>query len=90
MSLEIPSNIKRDIQKFAQEQHISPDEAVLRLLETGLSVSKPAARTEAFQPAFDKERARAAGARIRELRNGVKLELHGMSIRELAHIGHKY
>ncbi len=39
---------------------------------------------------FDKEKARLAGARIRELRKGVVLELQGMSIRELAHIGHKY
>jgi Arc/MetJ-type ribon-helix-helix transcriptional regulator len=39
---------------------------------------------------FDKERARLAGERIRELRKGVTLDLHGMSIRELAHIGHKY
>ena len=33
---------------------------------------------------------RRAGARIRELRRGVRLERGGMSIRELAHIGHKY
>jgi hypothetical protein len=39
---------------------------------------------------FDKAKARAAGARIRELRKGVRLDLGGMSIRELAHIGHKY
>jgi Arc/MetJ-type ribon-helix-helix transcriptional regulator len=39
---------------------------------------------------FDLERARQAGARIRELRKGVRLDRRGMSIRELAHIGHKY
>jgi Arc/MetJ-type ribon-helix-helix transcriptional regulator len=39
---------------------------------------------------FDKEKARTAGARIRELRKGVTLDLQGMSIRELAHSGHKY
>ena len=39
---------------------------------------------------FNKEKARIAGERIRELRKGVKLGLHDMSIRELAHIGHKY
>jgi Arc/MetJ-type ribon-helix-helix transcriptional regulator len=39
---------------------------------------------------FDKEKARAAGARIREIRKGVRLDLKGMSIREFAHIGHKY
>jgi hypothetical protein len=39
---------------------------------------------------FDKETARLAGARIREIRRGVKLDLQGMSIRKLAHAGHKY
>jgi Arc/MetJ-type ribon-helix-helix transcriptional regulator len=39
---------------------------------------------------FDKHKARLAGERIRELRKGVTLELHGTSIRELAHTGHKY
>jgi Arc/MetJ-type ribon-helix-helix transcriptional regulator len=39
---------------------------------------------------FDKEKARVAGARIREIRKGVMFDLQGMSIRELAHIGHKY
>lgn len=39
---------------------------------------------------FDKEVARAAVARIRELRKGVRLGLQGMSLREFAHIGHRY
>jgi Arc/MetJ-type ribon-helix-helix transcriptional regulator len=39
---------------------------------------------------FDKQKARVAGERIREIRKGVMLDLRGMSIRELAHIGHKY
>ena len=39
---------------------------------------------------FDKAKARLAGARIRELRKGVTLDLKGMSIRDLAHVGHKY
>ena len=39
---------------------------------------------------FDTERARAGVARIRELRKGVRLDLQGMSLREFAHIGHRY
>ena len=39
---------------------------------------------------FDVEKARQAGARIRELRKGVRLDRRGMSFREIAHIGHKY
>ncbi len=41
MSFDIPSNIERDIQRFAQQEHITHNEAVLRLIETGLSVTKP-------------------------------------------------
>ena len=41
-------------------------------------------------PAFDKEKARAAVDRIRDLRKGVRLELQGMSFREFAHIGHRF
>ena len=39
---------------------------------------------------FDTGRARQAAERIRELRRGARLDLQGRSIRELAHIGHKY
>ena len=39
---------------------------------------------------FDKDKAREAAQRIRELRKGVSLDLRGLSLRELAHIGHKY
>jgi hypothetical protein len=39
---------------------------------------------------FDKAKARLAGARIRELRKGGRLDLKGESVRELAHVGHKY
>ncbi len=40
--------------------------------------------------AFDRAKADLAVARIRKLRKGVRLDLQGMSIRELAHSGHKY
>jgi Arc/MetJ-type ribon-helix-helix transcriptional regulator len=39
---------------------------------------------------FDKEGAEVAVARIRELRKGVELDLQGMSLRDFAHIGHRY
>jgi Arc/MetJ-type ribon-helix-helix transcriptional regulator len=42
------------------------------------------------EPVYDPERARLAGTKIRELRRGVRLDLQGMSFRELAHVGHKY
>jgi Arc/MetJ-type ribon-helix-helix transcriptional regulator len=42
------------------------------------------------EAAFDKEKAQAAVARIRELRQGVRLDLQGMSLREFAHFGHRF
>jgi hypothetical protein len=45
MSLDIPSSIEREIQRFAQEERITHDEAVLRLIETGLMTRKPAHKT---------------------------------------------
>ena len=45
MGSEIPTDIERDIQRFAQQERITRDEAVLRLIETGLSATKPAPKT---------------------------------------------
>ena len=45
LDIEIPTNMERDIQRFAQEEHISHDEAVLRLLETGLTARANVSRT---------------------------------------------
>jgi Arc/MetJ-type ribon-helix-helix transcriptional regulator len=42
------------------------------------------------EQAFDPEKAQAAVARIRDLRKGVRLDLQGMSLREFAHIGHRF
>jgi hypothetical protein len=39
---------------------------------------------------FNLKRAAESVARIRELRKGVRLDRHGMSIREIAHLGHRY
>ena len=39
---------------------------------------------------FDREKAHAAVARIRDLRKGIRLDLEGMSLREFAHIGHRF
>lgn len=49
MSMEIPSDIEREIQRFAQEEHITHDEAVLRLIETGLSVRNPVVPKTVFE-----------------------------------------
>ena len=42
MSFEpLPSNLEQDVRQFASRQHISRDEAVIKLIETGLHVTKP-------------------------------------------------
>ena len=40
MSVDIPANIEHDIQQFAQEEHLTHEEAVPRLIEAGLSMRK--------------------------------------------------
>ena len=77
-----------------------PDEAVpaLRAKASGVSLEVFAEQVllSQIQDAdietadFDKEKAQAAAARIRELRKGVRLDLQGMSLREFAHIGHRF
>ena len=64
------------------------DELLIKALDALFEKEGAAASPESDR--FDLERARRAGARIRELRKGVRLDLQGMSIRSLAHLGHKY
>lgn len=63
------------------------DELLTKALD---ALSEKEAAYETLSWSFDKEKARLAGERIREIRKGVRLDLQGMSIRELAHLGHKY
>jgi hypothetical protein len=77
-----------------------PDEAVpaLRAKASGVSLEAFAEQVllKQIQDAdiatadFDKEKAHAAVARIHDLRKGVRLDLQGMSLREFAHIGHRF
>ena len=41
MSFDIPARIEPGIQKFAQAQHITADEAIVRLIEAGLKANQP-------------------------------------------------
>jgi hypothetical protein len=45
MSLDIPSNIEREIEQFARQQRITLDEAAIRLIKRGLSLGKQAQQT---------------------------------------------
>lgn len=47
MSFDIPTSIEPQVQQFAHAQHISPDEAIVRLIVAGLNVmsAKPTSRS---------------------------------------------
>jgi hypothetical protein len=70
MSLEhLPPNIEQGIQRFADERHISHDEALVRLIQTGLTASKPTtvpkAADESAAHALAARRERSAERRAR-------------------------
>jgi Arc/MetJ-type ribon-helix-helix transcriptional regulator len=62
--------------------------SVEEVLEKALAPLKPPADEPTLD---DRAKARAAAERIRQLRQGVTLDRpEGMSLREYAHLGHKY
>jgi len=81
MSLDhLPASIEQGVQRFAAELHISHDEALLKLIETGLTVSRlttPAAPKRSYASFFGVAKGRpgahgspeAADRYIEELRN---------------------
>ena len=40
MSFELPANVERDLEKYAQAEHISPAEAAVKFIQSGLKSSK--------------------------------------------------
>jgi Arc/MetJ-type ribon-helix-helix transcriptional regulator len=75
---------------------VSQEKALEEAIQAGLVTSVDEFIETAIQAlprrgaGFDPEKASRAGKRIREIRQGVKLDLEGMSLREFAHLGHKY
>ena len=92
MNIEIhkPELQQRVIEGIRSGRFHDVEELFTRALDA-LSEKDAAGETPSHSEAgFDKAKARQAVARIREIRKGVRLDLQGMSIRELAHLGHKY
>ena len=52
MSFDIPQYFEPQIEKYAQALHISHDEAVIRLIQTGLSATPPAVSPRDILGAF--------------------------------------
>jgi len=60
MSLDrLPPSIEQDVQRFASQQHISHDEAIIKLIETGLKNNNPEPRIKGLSgaPMTDEEAA---------------------------------
>lgn len=43
MSLDLPISIERDLERYAQAEHISPTEAAIQFIQSGLSAKQPTA-----------------------------------------------
>ena len=46
MSFDLPASIERDLERYAQAEHISPAEAVVKFVQSGLKSSKRKAKQE--------------------------------------------
>ena len=91
MNLEIrePTLERRGREGIQSGRFHDVDDLLTKALDA-LTEKETSSKTIHGEPAFDSERANQAVARIREIRKGVRLDLNGISIRELAHLGHKY
>jgi hypothetical protein len=76
ITVDIRPEVQAELARQAAARGSAPEAYAASLLEE--AVNLPAGTN---RPSFDKERAQAAGARIRELRQGVTLG--GLTIREL-------
>ena len=60
MSFDIPPEIEPQVQEFARSQHISANEAVLRLIEAGLGMNQIKHPNRAILGAFSSPEEREA------------------------------
>jgi hypothetical protein len=49
MSFDLPANVERELQAYAQAEHISPAEAAVKLIRNGLKSTKRKAAIEVTQ-----------------------------------------
>ena len=65
MSFEIPQDIETKVQEYAGSQHISADEAVLRLIQSGLEQAKMTPAEQGFGLFGGKEDSAALDAAVK-------------------------
>lgn len=86
MSIRVTKETERLVQEEIQSGHFkSVDDLILQ----GVRACREKAQREAALEVSPEARRRAV-ERIRELRKGVRLERNGMTLREYAHLGHRY
>jgi Arc/MetJ-type ribon-helix-helix transcriptional regulator len=84
MTITLTPDQERAIQEAIESGMIgSVDEFLEKAIE---ALPCQGSETQGFDPA----KARQAAERMKELRKGVRLERGNMSLREFAHIGHRY
>lgn len=53
MSFELPAGLESDVQQYASAEHISTEEALVKLIRFGLKASQP--KTKGIKPITDDE-----------------------------------
>ena len=86
MTIPVTQETERLVREEIQSGHFaSVDDLILQ----GVRAWREKNQREGLAEASPEVRRRAV-ERIRELRNGVRMERDGMSLREYAHIGHRH
>jgi Arc/MetJ-type ribon-helix-helix transcriptional regulator len=86
MSIDVKPETERLVQEQIRSGHFqSVDDLILQGIQAWREKSL---REGALETSPDARR--RAAARIRELRKGVRLERNGLTLREYAHLGHRY
>jgi hypothetical protein len=75
MSFEpLPQNLEQGVQRFAQQQRVSHDEAVLMLIETGLKSVPTPTQTETMKnPGGDQSESEATSVAVFARRRNLKI-----------------
>jgi len=86
MTIPVTQETERLVREEIQSGHFA---SVDDLIVQGVRAWREKSQREGASEATPEVRRRAV-ERIRELRNGVRMERNGMSLREYAHIGHRH
>ena len=86
MTISVTQETERLVQEEIQSGHFT---SVDELIVQGVRAWREKSQREGSLETSPEVRRRAV-ERIRELRKGVRMERNGMTLREFAHLGHRY